>query len=712
MDPFIAKLKEKKIKILASAHSTADLAIIGGAVRAAGFEVAHQAVMSQVVSILETEAIDWVITAVGLDEEINIYSLLKICTQYSTLTKLKVTVVISELQSKKHLPYLMEWGLFSSVIAEIKSGDLVRNGLIEMVNEVSKYSESLRYAFDRSWNILYRFKLKTELLQLCSSATAVFPGDVDILLKVAKAQFLCEEREKGEQTLAQVAILDPNAMPKVTKMAHDFLSRDLKVPEKFDMGIGPFGKTSVVGVGLPAAIINQINPLLDRLGVEAEFFTKPSEFMDWIAGNSEPSIVLPGWIMEEIPGAVFIQRLRTARYLDCWVCPIGLNFDDSDMAILAEMGCFHWLCTPFTDHRFTITLVGLVQGERRSYDSRVLLQNIKNQLSKDLLMDAKSTLALLESSGRAGAGVVDLAKGEIAYYEKEYEAARAFAQKSFKVTIDPVSALNLLGKACMKLGDFETAFSCFDDAQLISPLNVSRLCKIAESQSQMGHVDDAEGTLKDAESIDAESQEVIGAKAKLSLDVGDVDVANEAMSKMGEISDVVAFLNNKAVTMSLKGEFDQSADLYEQALKAIPDNHSHYKSTINFNMGLMFLRQKNTKKAIDAFTRCSAKENEPLAKRAYDIVSTIHKAQKLNKDINISSGISEKKESKETVNMKKINRDLTKTRSTLSLKKGDRLCFTFFIIGQKNRSVEESLAKNLIFKSKGEMEVDGKTVWL
>ncbi|MDD9952028.1 MAG: tetratricopeptide repeat protein [Zetaproteobacteria bacterium] len=712
MHPFIQKVKSRTPKIAVAAHSTADLGVLADAVKFCGMEVLHQGVIKQAVSVLESEPVDWFITTLGLEDETNLFNLLKLCTQFTDLGKVMMTVVLPPGQAKRYLPFLLEWGLFSYIIVEIKAGDGVKQAMAKSVAEIESASDPLRYTFEKTWSILQKLGLYHELQQLCSSAISVFPGNAKILYQTAKAQFLAGEKEKGEQTLAQILLLDPASKDNINKLAQEHLGRDIEIPEQIPIGNGPFGPTTVVGIGLSPTQVKELNTYLGELGVEIEFFARPTEFMEWIEAGEEPTIVLPAWVMEEIPGAVFIQRLRTAGYVDCKICPIGVDFDDNDNAILAEMGTFDVLKTPFERRSVLITLIGIMQKERQGYDSRVMLQKIKNHLSKEDLTQANTCLQRLEASGRAAAGVIDLAYGEIAYFERDYETAKKHAEKSFKVTTDPVSALNLLGKSCMKLGDFETAFNCFDDAQSISPLNVSRLCKIAESQMQLGHNDEAKETLEDASSIDSDNQEVIGAKAKLSLNTGDIDVANESMAQLGEISDIVAFLNNKAVTKSLEGDFEESANLYNQAIKAIPAQHEKYKTTIHFNLGLMHLREQKTQLAIDAFTQCSPKHNEELAKRAYDIIATIHKAKKLNKEINLASDKKPVTQQEKQINMKKINRDLNRTSASLKLKKGDRLCFLFFVVIKRDAQVDRALKKVHMFKPKLSTEVDGKRVWV
>ena len=54
----------------------------------------------------------------------------------------------------------------------------------------------------------------------------------------------------------------------------------------------------------------------------------------------------------------------------------------------------------------------------------------------------------------------------------------------------------------MKLRDFTSALKCFEKAQSLSPLNIERLCQIAEANSEIGAQEAAKENIDDAKDDD------------------------------------------------------------------------------------------------------------------------------------------------------------------------------------------------------------------
>ena len=82
----------------------------------------------------------------------------------------------------------------------------------------------------------------------------------------------------------------------------------------------------------------------------------------------------------------------------------------------------------------------------------------------------------------------------------------------------------------------------------------------------------AESAIKKAEEmeIDMDSTEVEQMKCKINIETGNVVTAKSLMNDLEAGKNVIAYMNNRAVTLARNGRFEDGISLYKKTIESIP----------------------------------------------------------------------------------------------------------------------------------------------
>ncbi|RYZ50435.1 MAG: tetratricopeptide repeat protein, partial [Proteobacteria bacterium] len=166
-----------------------------------------------------------------------------------------------------------------------------------------------------------------------------------------------------------------------------------------------------------------------------------------------------------------------------------------------------------------------------------------------------------------------------------YEEACEQASNALQEFPNSLALLNLLGKCLLKLGRYKVALKCFSRAQNISPNNVERLCRIAETKHFMKDDAGSESTLAKADELDPGNPLVQETKANIALGSGEVRKASELMAKLESLRGVLAFMNNRAIALTRAGQFDDGIALYRNTIVALPGDWGSLHDSVAYNLG-------------------------------------------------------------------------------------------------------------------------------
>jgi tetratricopeptide (TPR) repeat protein len=207
------------------------------------------------------------------------------------------------------------------------------------------------------------------------------------------------------------------------------------------------------------------------------------------------------------------------------------------------------------------------------------------------MADAEELIARYIDDANIGAGRKAVIRAEHAFSNESYEMARDFAIEAIKQSGESLFALNVLGKALMILRQFDQSLKCFQKAQSVSPMNLERLVTIAETQAETGDTQAAQDSINSAKDLDPDSAAVQEGAAKVALASGNTEAAKEIMVQLESMSNVIGYLNNKAVAHAKCGFADEGIQLYEKTLAAIPTSQQETTAVVNYNMALAKIRK-------------------------------------------------------------------------------------------------------------------------
>ncbi len=295
------------------------------------------------------------------------------------------------------------------------------------------------------------------------------------------------------------------------------------------------------------------------------------------------------WQLAVIPGPILIQRLRE-KNVNAPIVIASSVLNDNDAAFIKEFGVSAVIKKPVEQHELLEKLVWAVQENKypRDYSStdyKFRLAVDANDIEQARAMGKK----MLSYEGLSEENVKRV-QATLAYLDGNFEEAKNLAVQALRCRNDNIFTLSILGKIFLKLKNTESALFCFEKAQLLSPLNITRLCQLAELNVDLGNGDEAKEIVSSASELDESSEKVQETTAKVALATGDSDLAKETMGKLQSFTNVVSFLNNKAVAYAQNNEISESLKLYQNAIDSLPEEQFDVKATIKYNLAMAHVR--------------------------------------------------------------------------------------------------------------------------
>ena len=137
----------------------------------------------------------------------------------------------------------------------------------------------------------------------------------------------------------------------------------------------------------------------------------------------------------------------------------------------------------------------------------------------------------------------------VAYSAGCYLAAKEAALSALKSGGNSLDVLNILGKSMMKLREFDAALRYLDNAQLMCPQNIERICRIAEAHLENGDDEKFSATLGQASELDEDNTAVKETAVKGALKHHNQDLTKSLMSQLDSLEEIVSYTNNRAVSL-------------------------------------------------------------------------------------------------------------------------------------------------------------------
>jgi len=641
-----SKLSDKKSKIVVVDPSGAVRQMMTETVRGLGFEnVEGKSSIQDVLQHLEADTADWIIAPLMSDQPVNALHLLKIIAEHGDLKSVRLSLFLDDSEKFVLAPAFAQ-GLLSchhkpftkdTLTEELKS--LMASLTANSFSEPMTAADYLRQHLKSEKNYSAWADLEKSLLEM-------YPGNPQILLHLAEPQFNLGKKDLALTTLAQVKLLDTKLADKAMTLAKELFGEektlDATAGSSAAGGTNVLGAKSVVIIDSDDAIGQGVEDILKGLGVpNISRFSSGDEAWTKLSSSPEPDLIVLEWRIPKLSGPLLIQRLRHHGFLTVPIVVLSSLLKPDDMPAVREIGIAYIIPKPLKRDVFIPGLIWTMQQERLPTDKQAVERKIRHFLKAGKAEEAQALRAQFLADADVPMGRKRLIEAEFAYAAANYELAKDAAIEALKLTGDNINVLNVLGKAFMRMTNFDAALKCFKKAQELSPNNIERLCLIAESQTELGDNVAAQDSLADAGNLDPDAKAVVEAGAKVAITSGDTEAAKRIMSEMESLDGLVSYMNNKAVAFAKCGQSSDAVELYKKTLASIPDAQTAIKATVNYNLALSQVREGEIDAAILLLTDVLASKEAKVGKKAHALMERLKVAREKGLDFRLNSAAPE-----------------------------------------------------------------------
>ncbi len=625
---------EKRDLIVAAIDSSgAARQLLTDVIKAAGFtSVSGMTSVKDVIERLEVEEVDWVILPMG-DEAENGLSFLKLCTLHPKLRSTKVTLLADE-KDKELLGTAFELGLISYFDKPFTKDSLANDlGQFMGLMEQNKWNETLTSA-EYLRRYLREGDLYAEWIQFEKSLQSLFPGDPQILCYLAEPLSKSGRTDEAKGALRQALLLDSSFQTKVQELTDKFFGAGatLKVGESEKENV--LSIESVVIVDSDESIRNSVKAIFAELGVTAVHdFDNGETALAHIKENPNPGIIIQEWRLPKVTGPLFIQRAITEGAPATPFVVLSSLVKPEDFPLIKEMGVASLANKPLDRSAFLKNIVYTIQQERLPTEHSTKERKIRSLIKAKKKSEAQKLIEEFMAEPSVSPPQRKLIEAEWYFFVNEHEKCRDACIEVIKTSGDSIIALNLLGKSLMMLRDFSAALKCMKKAQSLSPMNIERLCAIAEAHTELGQKEEAAAAINQASDIDPDSKVVAESKVSLAMASGNTEEARKLMGKLDSLDGIVAYMNNKAVALAKCDLLEEGIDQYRKTLEALPDNAGPIKAQVLYNFALAYARSGDLEEAkITGQLALSAKPKPSLKAKIDSLVQRLKKAIESGED--------------------------------------------------------------------------------
>jgi len=583
------KFKDKSASVIVIDSSGPSRQLLGECVKGFGFtKVQGLATVKDALEQLEVEPCDWIITSLNSDQPENAMSLLKLCTMHTELRGTHVSFLLTDAE-KVCLPAAFALGLVSWHRKPFTKDSLTQDlGDLLKLFEAKNWNLTL-VASDFLRKILQGAENKSDWVEFEKSLLDLYPGTPDLLMFLAEALFAAGNGPAAQMTLQQAVLLQPSLDDAAKKLK-------AKHPQSGATGaetqaINVLGITNAVIVDSDEAIKNSVKSTLKEIGLDkVEAFDDGPTAAAWIKANPNPGLIIQEWRIPKMPGPLFLQRVIAEGAVSTPVVVLSSLIKKDDMPLLKEMGVAALIEKPFDKTEFLNTIIRTIQQERLPNEDSSMERKIRNLIKTKNKTDLDPLYAQFIAKESIPEAKRKLIEAEYNFFLGDYIKARDLCIESIRQAGDSVLSLNLLGKTLMALQDFAAALKCLTKAQTQSPLNIERLCSIAEANTELGKEKEAKAALEQAQDIDGDNVKVKETEVNLALANGETDKAQSLMHQLDSLDGIVSHMNNKAVALSRCGMVPEGIEEYRKALSALPKDQIEIRAKVSYNLALAYVR--------------------------------------------------------------------------------------------------------------------------
>ncbi len=574
--------------------------------------------------MMKRESFDWALIPLAVGADPNGLAILEYALKSRSMVDLNISFLLQSEASEfgPHLKKSFELGLLNyfqpfntkiDIEAEFKK-------LFDLIEYYHGYQPFIAAEYLRP--ILQKEQDIEQLLifeKAINKLNCQFPKN---MIYLAEAYCLNGECEKGLAIVEQAELLDSRL-----KILGSMLRQKYSLTTGDQTGqLNLIQIEKVVLVEPNDETFAKVDKLLRRVGIpEVYRFVDGESALEYLRVNRMISLILFEWQLPKLAGPIFGQRVRDYR-IHAPLIVFNDTMKTDDIPILKEIGMTHLINTPLQDDVFYRELFWIVNQDRQPTEPHTILQKLKQALADNDM----GRVATYKRSFFANKKATDLDKltvnAEISYHAGFYHKAKQYALEALEKGGDSIHILNVLGKTLMQLREFPSALRCLENAQVISPVNIKRLCQIAESHLELENDQGYEKHIDEALKLDEDAPTIKTTEAKAAIKRGQHDKAKSLMQKLDSLKEIVVFTNNRAVALIRTDHYSEGVSLYEDAIMSMPEDERDILATLYYNIGLAKARKDLLDESLHYLKKADTYEIEKIRHKIQSLRTRVEEA--------------------------------------------------------------------------------------
>lgn len=697
--------KEKQGIVVMVDPSGAARTLLAEVIRGLGFsEVNSVPGIKEAIELLEVEPVRWIVVPMMADQNENGLKLLDIYCNHDVLKNLNISFLLEESEFD-YLPDAFERGLLSYHLKPFTK-DSLKNEFSELFTKLETWEWNttlLAGSYLRTY--LFEHGRFEELLVFEKKLLDLFPGRLELMFNTVPALAKLERTEEALATLKQIQIIDPFQEEKINTYLADYLDgQNFGDAESQEYNF--LGLRKILVVDSDDSVGSVVQEIFKSMGVEETIVCQNGEDgIKALEDNKDIDLIIQEWRIPKLTGPLFLQKAQEVSEQSIPVILVSSLIEEQDLPFVREMGVASHIPKPIHRDEFVKSVIWTIQQDRLPTEQSAMERKMRQFLGEKKIAEAQEIKTRYLEDSTIKIGAKQIIEAEFAYFQKEFEKARDFGIEAIKHSGDSIFILNLLGKTMMNLREFETALKCFEKAQALAPMNIERLCQIAEAHSEMGDHDKAAESIENAADLDPDSEKIKETAAKIAVSGGETSKAKEIMGQLKAMENVISYMNNQAVALARCEMVKEGIEQYMRTIQSIPDSRKDIKAIVNYNLALAHLRADNTQGAQNPLE--SASKEESLVKdRSIELLKKVQDAVKAGRPLAIQKAepirpvVDSVAEAKETDSEKEpevMAGAKAKVISLMQSNPGDRACHLIFQTQGSHQNLSKLLAGNVRF---------------
>ncbi len=713
-NPFSDK---KTCKVLAVDASGPVRQMMADTLRSAlGFEMAEgRSTILEAMQHLETEKVDWIIIPLSADQPANGMHLLKVCSEHPQLKKTRISIFLDQ-EEQYVIPLAFSLGLLSwhsKPFTKDTYGEELKTLFLRM--EQDQYKDQLTAAhYFRLY--LSSKSLFSMQLALEKGLLEIFPGDPDILINMAEPLHKLGKTDAAKTTLLQARLLDEKKADDVSGAAKKLFGEPLPALTEMPAGENVLGLGTCLIIDSDDSVRSIAKDIFTKLGVtDIADFAGGEEAWAYISkAEKEPSLILMEWKIPGITGPLLLQRIRQHGFCNVPIIVMSSLIQADDMPLVKEIGISNIVRKPIRREDFLPTLVWTIQQERMPTEHQTMERKVRSAIKANKKDIYEPILQRFLADPTVLPGKKKLVEAELAYQRADYLGARNLSIDSIKLSGDSILALNVLGKSFMRLKDYVSAQKCFEKAQKLSPVNIERLCNLAEVKTELGDNSGATKDLEKAKTLDPDAQIVKEAEVRVALATGDTKSAKDLMKSIDALDGLISYMNNKAVSYAKVGFPKDAIEIYKKTAESIPDDQVDLVAIVNYNRALAVIKAGDLEAANTILGEIEKLPNNKVSKKSKSLSDRLTLSLKRGTEFKLKADEPTSKppngghggpENSQEATLEEQNLGLL---GSVSIERGDLCCYLLFNNPEKyDIRAESMLAKPPRFQFRATIEKVG-----